>query len=95
MEMSTLDIQRHSISSIPGSTACSDLSVGGQGRASLATTSWNEIGERDVLATQLDWTFELDDTYRQGQVTSYGVGGLLGAIESLLPELQWFLIQLN
>ena len=97
MEMSTLDIQRHSISSIPGSTACSDLSVGGQGRASLATTSWNEIGERDVLATQLDWTFELDDTYRQGQVTSYGVGGLLGAIESLLPGIAMVLnpIELN
>ena len=97
MEMSSLDIQRHSISSIPGSTACSDLSVGGQGRASLATTSWNEIGERDVLATQLDWTFELDDTYRQGQVTSYGVGGLLGAIESLLPGIAMVLnpIELN
>ena len=80
-----LDIQRHSPSIIPGSNQCSDLSVGGSGRMNLVTTSWEEIGERETIATQADWSLDIDTTHREGVAMSYGVGGTFGLLESIIP----------
>jgi hypothetical protein len=80
-----LDIQRHSPSIIPGSNQCSDLSVGGSGRMNLVTTSWEEIGERETIATQADWSLDIDTTHREGVAMSYGVGGTFGLLESVIP----------
>jgi hypothetical protein len=86
-----LDIQRHSPSVIPGSNQCSDLSVGGSGRMNLVTTSWEEIGERETIATQGDWSLDIDTTHREGTVMSYGVGGTFDLLESVLPGVAMIL----
>ena len=86
-----LDIQRHSPSVIPGSNQCSDLSLGGSGRMNVVTTSWEEIGERDTIATQGDWSLDLDTTHREGVAMSYGVGGTFDLLESVLPGVAMIL----
>ena len=86
-----LDIQRHSPSVIPGSTQCSDLSLGGSGRMNMVTTSWEEIGERDTIGTQADWSLDIDTTHREGIAMSYGVGGTFDILESVLPGVAMIL----
>lgn len=79
-------VQRHLRSPIPGSTACSDSFVSASGSSHLTSTSWNELREQSTIANQLQWNLTLDSAY-QGNAMSYGVGSLLGGLETIAPGL--------
>ena len=51
----------------------------------LTTTSWTELSEQVVLATDADWTLNLGTESHKGKTVSYGVGGVLGTLESIAP----------
>jgi hypothetical protein len=51
----------------------------------LTTTSWTELSEQVVLATDADWSLNLGTESHKGKTVSYGVGGVLGALESIAP----------
>lgn len=67
------------------SEECSENGAGIPGAFSLSTTMWTEISERDVIATQADWDLDLDGELHKGTAMSYGVGGILGALEHVVP----------
>ena len=50
-------------------------------------TTWKELREQVVLATELDFTSILSGTSYEGTAFTYGVGGLLGGLEELSPGL--------
>lgn len=78
-------VNRHlSIGSI-----CEFGAITGSGTADLTTTSYTELRNQDTKATQLEWGFDLPSPIGkyQGTTMSYGVGGLLGDLETLAPGL--------
>ena len=70
---------------ITNSNECSNLPDSRAGLFEVKTTTWTEIAERDVIATQAEWDFTLGQDEMKGVTKSYGVGGLLGALESITP----------
>ena len=64
-------------------TGSSIYSVGGN--LEFDTKSWKEISERDIISTQADWKLTLGEEYNQGTTMSYGLGGVLGLLEEIVP----------
>ena len=77
-------IQRHLRSVVPGSNACSTTFGSATGSADVTTTQWTELRARASIATRADWSLSLEGEY-SGTAMSYGVGGLLGGLETLAP----------
>ena len=67
---------------------CSDTTIDSTtGQADLKLTTWRELREQVVLATELDFAATLSGTAYEGTGFTYGVGGLLGGLEELSPGL--------
>ena len=64
---------------------CSEIPAGVGGSLQFDTKSWTEISERDVISTQADWNLVLDGDLSQGTTMSFGIGGILGALERITP----------
>ena len=83
-------IQRHLRSSIPGSDACSDFPASVSGTADLTSTQWTELRDRASIGTSVDWNLNVEDTY-QGNLMTFGVGGILGDLDTLSPGFSMLL----
>ena len=67
---------------------CSDTTIDSTtGQADLKLTTWKELREQVVLATELEFATTLQKTSYEGTAFTYGVGGLLGGLEDLSPGL--------
>ena len=53
----------------------------------MKLTTWKELREQVVLATELEFAATLSATAYEGTAFTYGVGGLLGDLEELSPGL--------
>ncbi len=89
-DFSAFTIQRHLRSSIPGSSACSDFPASVSGTADLTSTQWTELRDRASIGTAVDWNLNVEDTY-QGNLMTFGVGGILGDLDSLSPGFSMLL----
>ena len=85
-DLDSFTLQRHLRSSIPGSNACSDFPASVGGTAELTSTKWTEIRDRATIGTAVDWNLNIEDTY-QGNLMTFGVGGLFGELETISPGL--------
>jgi hypothetical protein len=77
-----MTISRHLSNTI---TDCSSFAEGADAQMSLQTTSWTEISEQEIIATKADWNLNVKNDNYQGSTMSFGVGGLLGSLESVAP----------
>ena len=77
-------VQRHLTNAFNG---CSSTYIRADGSAEITTQQHTELREQAMLSTQADWEIDLPDPIGQyrGTTVSYGVGGLLGGLESLAP----------
>jgi hypothetical protein len=68
---------------------CDIGAITASGTADLTSTTHTELRNQDTKSTQLEWGFDLPSPIGkyQGTTVSYGVGGLLGGIETLAPGL--------
>ena len=89
-DFSAFTIQRHLRSSIPGSSACSDFPASVSGTADLVSTQWTELRDRASIGTAVDWNLNVEDTY-QGNLMTFGVGGILGDLDTLSPGFSMLL----
>ena len=89
-DFSAFTIQRHLRSSIPGSDACSDFPASVSGTADLTSTQWTELRDRASIGTSVDWNLNVEDTY-QGNLMTFGVGGILGDLDTLSPGFSMLL----
>lgn len=89
-DFSAFTIQRHLRSSIPGSDACSDFPASVSGTADLTSTQWTELRDRASIGTAVDWNLNVEDTY-QGNLMTFGVGGILGDLDTLSPGFSMLL----
>ena len=89
-DFSAFTIQRHLRSSIPGSSACSDFPASVSGTADLTSTQWTELRDRASIGTAVDWNLNVEDTY-QGNLMTFGVGGILCDLDSLSPGFSMLL----
>ncbi len=89
-DFSAFTIQRHLRSSIPGSSACSDFPASVSGTADLTSTQWTELRDRASIGTAVDWNLNVEDTY-QGNLMTFGVGGILGDLDTLSPGFSMLL----
>ena len=89
-DFSAFTIQRHLRSSIPGSSACSDFPASVSGTADLTSTQWTELRDRASIGTAVDWNLNVEDTY-QGNLMTFGVGGILGDLDALSPGFSMLL----
>ena len=89
-DFSAFTIQRHLRSSIPGSDACSDFPASVSGTADLTSTQWTELRHRASIGTSVDWNLNVEDTY-QGNLMTFGVGGILGDLDTLSPGFSMLL----
>jgi hypothetical protein len=82
--LDTFTVQRHLTNAFNG---CSSTYIRADGTAQIETKQYTELREQASLSTQADWEIDLPDPIGQyrGTTASYGVGGLLGGIESLAP----------
>ena len=84
MSFSQFDVSGH----YPIASKCSDFTTDTTtGQADLKLTSWKELREQVVLATELEFAATLSATAYEGTAFTYGVGGLLGDLEELSPGL--------
>ena len=67
----------------PGKCLSNGASAGGSMQFDL--TTWTEIAERDVISTRANWNLGLDGEVFEGTTVSFGIGGVLGALESIAP----------
>ncbi|HIF45288.1 MAG TPA: hypothetical protein EYQ73_00610 [Candidatus Poseidoniales archaeon] len=77
-----MTISRHLSNTI---TDCSSFAEGADAQMSLQTTTWTEISEQEIIATKADWSLNVKNDNYQGSTMSFGVGGLLGSLESAAP----------
>ncbi len=89
-DFSEFTIQRHLRSSIPGSSACSDFPASVSGTADLVSMQWTELRDRASIGTAVDWNLNVEDTY-QGNLMTFGVGGILGDLDTLSPGFSMLL----
>ena len=89
-DFSAFTIQRHLRSSIPCSSACSDFPASVSGTADLTSTQWTELRDRASIGTAVDWNLNVEDTY-QGNLMTFGVGGILGDLDTLSPGFSMLL----
>ena len=83
--LDTFRVNRHlSIGNI-----CDVAAITASGTADLTSTKYTELRNQDTKATLLEWGFDLPSPIGkyQGTTMSYGVGGLLGGLETLAPGL--------
>lgn len=73
--------------SIGGGTYCPDFAEGTEGRADLTVTRWTELREQATLATHIDGALQNTQGTYDIEAMTYGVGGLLGGLETLSPGL--------
>lgn len=68
---------------------CEFGAITGSGTADLTSTKYIELRNQDTKATELNWGIDLPSPIGkyQGTTVSYGVGGLLGGLETLAPGL--------
>ena len=68
---------------------CEFGAITGSGTADLSSTKYIELRNQDTKATELNWGIDLPSPIGkyQGTAVSYGVGGLLGGLETLAPGL--------
>jgi len=68
---------------------CEFGAITGSGTADLTSTKYTELRNQDTKATELNWGIDLPSPIGkyQGTTMSYGVGGLLGGLETLAPGL--------
>ena len=64
---------------------CNSQGAGVAGEMDLTTQTWTEISERDIISTKAQYSTEIDGSSYQGTTVSHGVGGILGALESVTP----------
>jgi hypothetical protein len=64
---------------------CNSQGAGVAGEMDLTTKTWTEISEQDVISTKAQYAMEIDGSSYQGTTVSYGIGGILGALESVTP----------
>ena len=84
MSFSQFDVSGH----YPIASKCSDFTTDTTtGQADLKLTTWKELREQVVLATELEFAATLSATAYEGTAFTYGVGGLLGDLEELSPGL--------
>ena len=84
MSFSQFDLSGH----YPIASKCSDFTTDTTtGQAELKLTTWKELREQVVLATELEFAATLSATAYEGTAFTYGVGGLLGDLEELSPGL--------
>ena len=72
---------------------CSSTFIRADGSAQIETKQYTELREQTTLSTQADWEVDLPDPigrYR-GTTVSYGVGGLLGGLDTIAPGLAMML----
>ena len=89
-DFKSFTIQRHLRSAIPGSDACSDFPASVSGTADLVSKQWTELRDRASIGTSVDWDLNVEDTYK-GELMAFGVGGILGDLESLSPGFSMLL----
>ena len=89
-DFNSFTIQRHLRSAIPGSDACSDFPASVSGTADLISKQWTELRDRASIGTSVDWDLNVEDTYK-GELMAFGVGGILGDLESLSPGFSMLL----
>ena len=73
--------------SIGGGTYCPDFAEGTEGRADLTVTRWTELREQAALATHVDGALQNTQGTYDVEAMTYGVGGLLGGLDTLSPGL--------
>ena len=73
--------------SIGGGTYCPDFAEGTEGRADLTVTRWTELREQATLATHVDGALQNTQGTYDVEAMTYGVGGLLGGLDTLSPGL--------
>ena len=73
--------------SVTGGQMCPDFAEGREGTADIALTRWTELREQATLSTQVDMTLQNTGGTYDGSAMAYGVGGLLGGLETLSPGL--------
>jgi len=68
---------------------CDIGAITASGTADLTSTQYTELRNQDTKATKLDWGFDLPSPIGkyEGTTMTYGVGGLLGGLETLAPGL--------
>ncbi|MCH1461227.1 MAG: hypothetical protein L7U25_02605, partial [Candidatus Poseidonia sp.] len=74
-------------------SGCSTFGTSAEGSAQIETKQYTELRERALLSTEADWELRLPSIpadYR-GTTVSYGVGGLLGGLDTLAPGLAMML----
>ena len=64
------------------------------GTAELTSTKWTEIRDRATIGTAVDWNLNIEDTY-QGNLMTFGVGGLFGDLKPFLRDSLCYYNQLN
>ena len=74
-------------------SGCSDFGTSAEGTAQIETKQHTELRERALLSTEADWELRLPSipTDYRGTTVSYGVGGLLGDLDTLAPGLAMML----
>ncbi len=82
--LDSFTVQRHLTNAF---NSCSSTYIRADGTAEIVTKQYTELREQATLSTQADWEVDLPDPIGQyrGTTVSYGVGGLLGGLESLAP----------
>ena len=83
--LDTFKVNRHlSLGSI-----CDLGAITASGTADLTSTKYTELRNQDTKANELNWDIDLPSPIGkyQGTTMSYGVGGLLGGLETLAPGL--------
>jgi len=73
--------------SVNGGQICPDFAEGREGTADIELTRWTELREQATLSTQVDLTLQNTGGTYDGSAMAYGVGGLLGGLETLSPGL--------
>ena len=88
-DLSDLTIQRQ-LTSILNSDICSTSKASVTGDADLTATQWTELRDRASIGTAVDWNLNVEDTY-QGNLMTFGVGGILGDLDTLSPGFSMLL----
>ncbi len=88
-DLSDLTIQRQ-LTSILNSDICSTSKASVTGSADLVSTQWTELRDRASIGTAIDWNLAVEDNF-QGNLMTFGVGGILGELETLSPGFSMLL----
>lgn len=88
-DLGDLTIQRQ-LTSILNSDICSTSKASVTGDADFIATQWTELRDRASIGTSVDWNLNVEDTY-QGNFMTFGVGGILGDLDTLSPGFSMLL----